>query len=179
MDDMEEVSDVLRVLIERCYGMSRFITNFADVVRIPEPQVKSVSLNELVSSCKRFMENQCVGKQIRIHIELEEDLPLVKLDPILFEQVLVNIIKNAVEAIGEDGDIFIRTTKQPLCLEIGDTGEGISKETEAKLFSPFFSTKPNGQGIGLIFIREVLQKHGCSFSLKTYSDAVTRFKIWF
>ena len=78
-----------------------------------------------------------------------------------------------------DGDIFIRTTKQPLCLEIGDTGEGISKETEAKLFSPFFSTKPNGQGIGLIFIREVLQKHGCSFSLKTYSDAVTRFKIWF
>ena len=179
MDDMEEVSDVLRVLIERCYGMSRFITNFADVVRIPEPQVKSVSLNELVSSCKRFMENQCVGKQIRIHIELEKDLPLVKLDPILFEQVLVNIIKNAVEAIGEDGDIFIRTTKQPLCLEIGDTGEGISKETEAKLFSPFFSTKPNGQGIGLIFIREVLQKHGCSFSLKTYSDAVTRFKIWF
>ena len=125
------------------------------------------------------MENQCVGKQIRIHIELEKDLPLVKLDPILFEQVLVNIIKNAVEAIGEDGDIFIRTTKQPLCLEIGDTGEGISKETEAKLFSPFFSTKPNGQGIGLIFIREVLQKHGCSFCLKTYSDAVTRFKIWF
>ena len=179
MEDMAEVSDILRVLIERCYGMSRFITNFADVVRIPEPQIKSVALNELVSSCKRFMENLCVGKQIRIHIELEEELPPVKIDPILFEQVMVNIIKNAVEAIGENGDIYIRTSHHPLCLEIGDTGAGISKETEAKLFSPFFSTKPNGQGIGLIFIREVLLKHGCSFSLKTYSDGVTRFKIWF
>jgi nitrogen-specific signal transduction histidine kinase len=50
---------------------------------------------------------------------------------------------------------------------------------ESKLFSPFFSTKPNGQGIGLIFIREVLMKHGCTFSLRTYSDGITRFKIQF
>ena len=57
--------------------------------------------------------------------------------------------------------------------------EGIDKETETKLFSPFFSTKPNGQGIGLIFIREVLLKHDCRFSLRSYADGLTRFKIWF
>ena len=54
-----------------------------------------------------------------------------------------------------------------------------NKETEKKLFSPFFSTKPNGQGIGLIFIREVLQKQNCSFSLRTYTDGLTRFRILF
>ena len=59
------------------------------------------------------------------------------------------------------------------------TGAGISKEVETKLFSPFFSTKPNGQGIGLIFIREVLIKHGCTFSLRTYPDKLTRFRIRF
>jgi signal transduction histidine kinase len=64
-------------------------------------------------------------------------------------------------------------------LEIGDTGKGISKDVEAKLFTPFFSTKPNGQGIGLIFIREVLMKHGLTFSLRTYPDGITRFRICF
>ena len=101
------------------------------------------------------------------------------MDTSLFEQVLVNIIKNAAESIGEEGNIFIRTSVFPTMLEIADTGAGISKEVEAKLFSPFFSTKPNGQGIGLIFIREVLMKHGCTFSLRTYSAGLTRFRIRF
>ena len=66
-----------------------------------------------------------------------------------------------------------------MTLEIADTGAGISREVEARLFSPFFSTKPNGQGIGLIFIRDVLIKHGCTFSLRTWPDGLTRFLIRF
>lgn len=178
MEDMKDVCDVLQISIDRCYSMSRFITNFADVVRIPEPQCKPTSLNELVTSCKRFMETICVSRNIELRMELADDLPMVEIDRSLFEQVLVNIIKNSAESIGRQGHIYIRTTTHPLCLEVGDDGQGISKETEAKLFSPFFSTKPNGQGIGLIFIREVLQRHQCFFSLKTYADGITRFKIW-
>ena len=101
------------------------------------------------------------------------------MDTSLFEQVLINIIKNAAESIESDGQITIRTSDSPIMLEIGDTGKGISKAVEAKLFSPFFSTKPNGQGIGLIFIREVLMKHGYTFSLRTYPDGITRFRICF
>ena len=178
MEDMKDVCDVLQISIDRCFSMSRFITNFADVVRIPEPQCKPTSLNELVTSCKRFMETICMSRDIELRMELADDLPMVEIDRSLFEQVLVNIIKNSAESIGRQGHIYIRTTTHPLCLEVGDDGQGISKETEAKLFSPFFSTKPNGQGIGLIFIREVLQRHQCSFSLKTYADGITRFKIW-
>ena len=100
------------------------------------------------------------------------------MDSALFEQVLVNIIKNAAESIGTGGTITIRTSS-PARIEVVDNGPGITKETEAKLFSPFFSTKPNGQGIGLIFIREVLMRHGCSFSLRTYADGLTRFRILF
>lgn len=178
-EGMEDICEVLRVSIERCYSMSRFITNFADVVRIPEPQLKEQPLNAVVSSCKRFMETVCQNRNIRIVMELAPVSPVVRLDNTLFEQVLVNIIKNAAESIGHDGEIYIRTFQSPVCLEIADTGRGIDKETESKLFSPFFSTKPNGQGIGLIFIREVLQKHNCSFSLRTYADGLTRFRILF
>lgn len=179
MENMEDVCDVLRISIERCYSMSHFITNFADVVRIPEPQTYRVELNEVVTSGKRFMETICRNREIEIEMELAGNSPVVMLDNTLFEQVLVNIIKNAAESIGKSGRIIIRTSHNPVCLEIADTGKGIDKETEAKLFSPFFSTKPHGQGIGLIFIREVLQMHNCSFSLRTYPDGLTRFKILF
>lgn len=179
VEAMEDVCEVLRVSIERCYSMSRFITNFADVVRIPEPQTRPQELNAVVFSCKRFMETVCHNRNIRIRMELDDVSPVVDLDNTLFEQVLLNIIKNAAESIGHDGEICIRTSHNPPCLEIADTGRGIDKATEAKLFSPFFSTKPDGQGIGLIFIREVLQKQNFTFSLRTYADGLTRFRILF
>ena len=179
IDDTEDLQEVMKVCIERSFSMSRFITNFADVVKIPEPQLEEVSLNDRVFACKRFMENVCQSRNIDLQMNLCEENPTVSIDTSLFEQVLINIIKNAAESIGEKGSITIRTSASPLMLEIGDTGQGISKETETMLFTPFFSTKPNGQGIGLIFIREVLMKHNCNFSLRTYPDGITRFRICF
>ena len=179
MEDTEDLREVMKVCIERSYSMSRFITNFADVVKIPEPQTEEVCLNDRVIACKRFMENVCQNRNISLRLELCEENPVVSIDTSLFEQVIINIIKNSAESIGEAGEIIIRTSASPSMLEIGDTGQGISKDVEAKLFSPFFSTKPNGQGIGLIFIREVLMKHHCTFSLRTYADGITRFRICF
>ncbi|WP_280745118.1 MULTISPECIES: ATP-binding protein [unclassified Parabacteroides] len=177
LEGTEDICEVLQVAIERCYSMSRFITNFADVVRIPEPQLQEHDLNSLVIAGKRFMENVCLNRNIKINMELSEVSPIIQVDSLLFEQVLLNIIKNSAESIGHNGQIYIRTTADPVRLEIADTGKGIDKETETKLFSPFFSTKPNGQGLGLIFIREVLLKHGYTFSLRTYNDGLTRFVI--
>ena len=175
-EGMEDICDVMRVCTERCFSMSRFITRFADVVKIPEPTVAPVQLNELAAMCKRFMEGMCNDRNINLRLECDPEIGKVRLDASLFEQVLVNIIKNAAESIesageaaGKQGEITVRTTA-PASVEVVDNGPGISKETEAKLFSPFFSTKPNGQGIGLVFIREVLSRHGCTFSLRTYND---------
>lgn len=176
---MDDLREVISVCIDRSYSMSRFITNFADVVKIPEPNLQLVDLNKEVSSCKIFMENLCGNCNINLHLELSDQPPMVNMDTSMFEQVMTNIVKNAAESIGSEGDIYISTTASPAKLEIADNGAGISKEAEAKLFMPFFSTKPNGQGIGLIFIREVLVRHGCTFSLRTYKDGFTRFIILF
>ncbi|WP_373725108.1 sensor histidine kinase [Bacteroides heparinolyticus] len=182
---MEDICDVMRVCTDRCFSMSRFITRFADVVKIPEPTLSPVRLNELVSMCKRFMEGMCNDRNISLRLECNPEVGMVRLDVSLFEQVLVNIIKNAVESIESNsdnmqkpGEIIVRTAT-PVSVEVIDNGPGISKEVEAKLFSPFFSTKPHGQGIGLVFIREVLSRHGCTFSLRTYNDGLTRFRISF
>lgn len=178
-EDTEDLREVMKVCVERCLGMSQFITNFANVVKIPEPRLEQVRLNDRVLSCQRFMETVCRERKIGLHNELCPENPKVWMDTVLFEQVMVNIIKNAAESIGQEGDIYIRTSASPVMLEIADTGKGISKEVETKLFSPFFSTKPHGQGIGLIFIREVLTRQECTFSLRTYPDGLTRFRISF
>ena len=179
MDDTDDLREVMKVCVERGYSLSRFITRFADVVKIPEPQLEKVRLNDRISACERFLENICQDHQVDLRMDLCEENPWVKIDTSLFEQVLINMVKNSVESIKEKGIITLRTSASPVMLEVADTGRGISKEVETKLFTPFFSTKPNGQGIGLIFIREVLMKHGCSFSLRTYEDGITRFRIVF
>ncbi len=177
--DNAELCEVMRVCIERCYSMSDFITKFADVVKIPEPQLQRIDLNDRLGACLTLMESVCADRHIRLHKNFYPSSLFVMADSSLLEQVIMNIVKNSAESIGEDGDLYITTSLTPTMLEIADTGAGISKEVEKKLFSPFFSTKPNGQGIGLIFIREVLNKHGFNFSLKTYEDGLTRFRIFF
>ncbi len=179
LPETADLSEVLRVAIERCYSMNRFITRFADVVRIPEPQFAEYDLNETVHQSIRFMETLCLGYAIKLLYLPCSENPKVRIDTGLFEQVLVNIIKNACESIEKNGTITIKTHLNPVRLEIADTGKGIDKETESKLFTPFFSTKPDGQGLGLIFIREVLQKQNCTFSLRTEEDGQTRFLIRF
>ena len=179
IEDGADMQEVMTVCIERSMRMSRFITNFANVVKIPEPQLKEVSLNDVVGSCKVFMETLRKDKQIEFKYNLCADGPKVMMDQVLFEQVLVNIVKNAVESIDTAGTITIRTSDTAPMLEIADNGAPIPREVETKLFSPFFSTKPNGQGIGLLFIREVLDRHNCTFSLRTYKDGWTKFCISF
>ena len=124
-ENMEDICEVMRVCTERCFSMSRFITRFADVVKIPEPTVAQVQLNELVSMCKRFMEGMCNDRNIILRLECDPEVGQVRLDASLFEQVLVNIIKNAAESIesageaaGKQGEITVRTTAPALIPQI-------------------------------------------------------------
>ena len=179
MEDMEDVCEVLRVSIERCYSMSHFITNFADVVRIPEPQSRPQELNQVVSACKRFMETVCQNRNIEIVMDLSEESPVVNLDNSLFEQVLVNIIKNAAESIDRDGKIYIRTTVRPTCLEIADTGKGIPKKDVGNVFRPGFTTKRRGWGLGLSLAKRIVEEyhHGRIYVKSSEPGVGTVFRI--
>ena len=179
ISDTDDMRQVMQVCIERCFTMSRFITNFADVVKIPKAELSPVNLNDMIRAMIRFMEVLCINRNIRLSFHAHDERLPVQIDAALFEQVVLNIIKNSVESIGADGEIVITTSAYPSVLEIADNGKGISKQVEKKLFNPFFSTKPAGQGIGLLFIREVLSQHDCHYSLRTYPDGWTRFVIQF
>ena len=178
-DDAVEISEAMQVCEERGRMLSGFITRFADVVKIPTPQLQQCDLNDSARYCVRFMEGICREKGIALSMNLYNGSVPVNIDVALFEQVLVNIVKNSIESIDKEGEIIISTTIQPATVVISDNGRGISDDAAQQIFTPFFTTKSNGQGIGLMFTREVLTAHHCKFSLKTGDDGYTRFTIEF
>ena len=178
-NDTVEIGEAMQVCEERGLMLSNFITRFADVVKIPSPQLQQCDLNDSARYCVRFMEGICREKGISLSMNLYNGSLPVNIDVTLFEQVLVNIVKNSVESIEKSGEIIISTTAQPATIVICDNGRGIGNDAAQQIFTPFFTTKSNGQGIGLMFTREVLAAHGCKFSLKTDEDGYTRFTIEF
>ena len=178
--DTQELAAALQACTARSREMSAFITRFADVVRLPDPYLQETPLNTLVTANQQFLESLCHTHGIALRIDLCATSPTVSADAALMPQVLVNIVKNSVESINERGtagEITIETTASPATITVTDNGIGLSEETEKKLFTPFFSTKPNGNGIGLLLVREILTRHHFPFSLKTGSDGLTRFNI--
>src|SRR5438034_11642400 len=93
------------------------------------------------------------------------------------EQVLINIVKNAIEAIDQKGIVCFTTTLRPKKVIISDTGKGIEEKEADEIFTPFFSTKKTGQGIGLTVVKEILLNHHFTFSLKTKEPGRTEFEI--
>lgn len=170
--------EALEASRERTQKMAEFVTRFANVVKVPEPQLTLCDLSEEVETCHSFLEGLCQTHHIRLTLDLTDEAIPVHLDTTLFQQVLVNIVKNAIESISNEGEIRIKT--QPKTLIITDNGKGISPEVAQHIFTPFYSTKPQGQGLGLLLIRDILTKHGCTFTLLTNpDDGLTRFTIMF
>lgn len=118
------------------------------------------------------------AQEIEISFDLPKDELCIHADPILLEQAISNMIKNAIESIQEDGTIRISCDSNPVSFKISDNGAGISAETESKLFTPFYSTKTTGQGVGLMLIRDILQSHQAEFSLSTdHKSGWTTFEV--
>ena len=164
---------------ERLSALSKFVTRFADVVKIPQPQLQLCDLSEEVEACRPFLENLCQSSGVSLEFRLTDEAAPVHIDTILFQQVLINIVKNAVESMEEKKGIIV-ITSTPSRLIITDNGRGISPSAAPYLFTPFFSTKPQGQGLGLLLIRDVLTAHHCTFSLNTDpTNHLTRFTIQF
>ena len=174
--DLSDVLPAVDASLNRCIHLSRFISNFAEVVKIPLPSISNISINELVHGIEDIFVHEFQRQNIKLSLDLTEP-SVIEADNIQLEQVLINIIKNACEAIGNNGEIKITATGSPFTICIDNNGEEISKKTEEKLFTPFFTTKTTGQGIGLMFVREVLINHGYQFSLSTLPSGWTRFEI--
>jgi len=179
-DDGKVFDNAINVAIERNKHLNGFMMNFADIIRLPLPNKTEKDLHKLLHSVHGLLKFNLDNSNISWKWEIFEGGFPLQIDVHQMEQVLVNIIKNAHESIGDNGSIVIKTGQRPeKFLKIYDNGRGISPDVRSNLFSPFFSTKKQGQGIGLTLIREILMNHNFKFSLETEDNGLTCFSIFF
>jgi len=171
-----DYENALNVAINRNKALTEVISNFAEVVKLPEPQLQKHDLNQLLNSVQLLMEAAGREKAVNWELQLCPGELWLMMDSIQMEQALINIFKNALEAVQMQGTIRIESLREPAMLCISDNGSGIPGEISQQLFTPFFSTKKNGQGIGLTLSKEILLSHQLSFSLQTEGEW-TNFKI--
>lgn len=170
-------SDALLIAHTRNERLNQFMRRFADVVRLPQPQLQHTDFSIVLRDIFLFYQSTLAAKGLECTLEVPANPVLLKMDVQQIEQVLINIFKNAMEACAPGQRIVVQLCAQHL--SIRNNGTPIPKETEALLFTPFYSNKPEGQGIGLTLIREILIGHQWKFSLRTSAeDAWTEFKIW-
>ena len=179
--DEEDLKEVISSCDDRCNQMCNFISSYADVVRVPEPLMREENLTEETRKMLPFL-REMTPESIDLRFAPEDENVKANIDLALMQQVIVNVVKNAMESIKGEGFIEITTAitnAGKAVLEISNNGEPISEEVSRNLFSPFFTTKKEGRGLGLTLISEILNRHKTHFSLTTDAEGITRFVIRF
>ncbi len=164
---------------ERMIELSRFIGQYADLARLPRPVLKPLSLTSWLLRRRAELQALCSQKSVELTIDLPQEELTAHIDSVLLDRALTNIVKNAAESTG-CSKIVISVEPRKRELTVTDNGGGIAPESAHKLFTPLFTTKPTGQGLGLMLVASVLRGHSCRYSLRTSSDDhLTRFTIRF
>jgi signal transduction histidine kinase len=176
-----DLEDALRVVIARTEQLGALMRSFAEVVRLPPPHLRRTNVEEVLRAVALLLRPESERRQVTWAWSIEAALAPVDLDPAQLEQVFLNIAKNALEAIGEAGTITVRIGRRSnrAFVAIDDTGPGIPAEASAQLFTPFFTTKETGQGIGLMLIQQVLEQHHFDYTLESPPGGPTSFTIFF
>jgi signal transduction histidine kinase len=189
-DDMEFIRDFSKIVLDDVHRIERLIQEILDYARYMEPKLTDEDLNDIVASCLYFIEVKADGCGIKIEKELAPGLPRVMLDRQQIKQVLLNLLLNAMDAMGQrGGSLRVRTntlTKPDatvrLQIEIEDTGPGISAANLEHIFDPFFTTKHNsgeneGTGLGLTIAHQIIQEHQGDIQAESIEGTGTTFRI--
>jgi nitrogen fixation/metabolism regulation signal transduction histidine kinase len=179
--DREDYDQALHVASERLAHLGSFMAALGQVVRIPPPDLRPTDVARLLSDVALLVQPELERRSIALEWAPPASFPELALDKNQFEQVLVNVLRNAMDAIGENGTVGMSLSAdgESPSLVVRDDGPGIPPEAEPHLFTPFFSTKREGQGIGLTLVREILVQHGCDFDLRNADPAGAEFRIVF
>jgi signal transduction histidine kinase len=189
-DDIDFIQDFSRVVLDDVHRIERLIGEILDYARYMEPKLTDEDLNDLVSSCLYFIAVKADGRGIKVEKELATELPRAMLDRQQIKQVLLNLLLNAMDAIGERGGILrVKTNKlmRPtgdvwVQIEIEDTGQGISTAYLDHIFDPFFTTKHTsgenaGTGLGLTIAHQIIQEHHGEIRVQSTEGVGTIFRI--
>ncbi|MGH9419669.1 MAG: sensor histidine kinase, partial [Thermoanaerobaculia bacterium] len=175
-DDRNDFTNALTIAAARIESLNRFMTGFADVVRLPPPHLREVELAFVVEDIATLLRPELEQRRIALRIDIPRDA-IVHADQSQIEQVIINVIRNAMESIIDDGEIAVGFRDG--VLSIADTGRGLDPSSRDELFTPFFTTKREGRGLGLTIVSEILTNHHLPFTLQNREGGGAEFRVTF
>lgn len=186
--DSEDFATAVGAVKRRNASLGEFIERFTHVAKLPAPDLRPCALQDVVEDILYLYREPCRSRGISIAWRRRDEAGPLPLDRQLIEQALQNLVKNAMEAAyatqqerGGGASIALELVRErdQLRLSVIDSGARLAEVPASQLFTPFFSTKKGGQGIGLLLVREVLLRHGFAHRLAPNAAGETSFDIWF
>ncbi len=174
---LEQYLGVARGEINR---LDYIITQFLQAIRPTMPQLKPASLNDVVQKTLDLLQPELDNRGLSLRTRLARQLPVTPIDPTQIQQVLVNLIKNALQAMTSGGTLTLQTGEgaDGVWVSVADTGGGIPQEQINRIFEPFYTTKKKGTGLGLMIVQRIVRAHGGRIELESQVGRGTTFRIW-
>lgn len=179
-----DISEALRTIENRSVGLLNFVNAYRDFTNIPLPVIKEIPVLQMIQNVARLMQTDTKTAGITLNCQTQPDDLTVQADAGQIEMVLINLIKNAIEALVGNANAAItirggRDASQHVVIEVTDDGTGIIPEALEKIFIPFFTTKKTGSGIGLSLSRQIMQMHGGMLKVVSEVNQGTTFTLRF
>ncbi len=179
-----EIQQALQTINKRSTGLLHFVNTYRNLTRIPKPNFKIFPVKDLIGNVQLLMEEELRQNEISFVTSVVPPDIEFSADEQLLEQVLINMVKNAIQALGSQSDpeIMIKAfinKRGRVTIQVIDNGQGILSDVIDKIFIPFFTTKPKGSGIGLSLSRQIMRLHGGTISAGSEPDIGTTFTLTF
>lgn len=179
----EDLREGLATIENRSKGLIRFIDAYREYTSLPQPKLAPVRLKELIEKVAHLMKTDLRKTEILFEHECSSDHLIINADAEMIEQVLINLLKNAKEALAETDHPLLRLIGKyedgSVKIEVIDNGPGIIREAIDNIFVPFYTTKRTGSGIGLSLSRQIMQMHNGSITVESEPDVKTVFTLRF
>jgi two-component system, sporulation sensor kinase E len=176
----EKLEQYLEVAKGEINRLDYIITQFLQAIRPTPPQFRPASLNEVVEKTIELLRPELENRGLSVKEKLARGVPEAPLDAGQLQQVLVNLIKNAMQAMTRGGTLTLQTGQgtEGVWVSVTDTGGGIPEEQINRIFEPFYTTKKKGTGLGLMIVQRIVRAHGGRIELESNVGRGTSFRVW-
>lgn len=177
--DTVEAMALLKAIIAEIDRVTSLTEEYLQFSRLPESRLVKNDLRQVVKELCEFMHHELRQKKIEFECHVQEQLPEFGFDRVQMRRALINIVRNAIEAMPKGGKLklWVETQASNAVIHIEDTGSGIPREVLEKIFDPFFTTKDFGTGLGLAVVQQIIDEHGGKISCHSQIGEGTRFSI--
>jgi signal transduction histidine kinase len=181
-DDLEDMYSSIETIEERSKGLLSFVSDYKNLTRLPQPQFEDITVEFLLNHMHRLFKKDMASENINYQVLIPSINMSICADSMMIQQVLINLIKNAMEAVREKEEKTIMLSadsrNEKVIIRVRDNGKGIADEDLEKVFIPFYTTKKKGSGIGLSLSKQIMRLHRGSILFQS-DDSGTVFNIEF